>query len=228
LPLINAAPPTNLVIEFNISLCIVEVFWIAPATPPSAGYRITVNSSGNSTSIDVTISPHNIALQEGVHSIGVRSLSHHHYPSEMVGPVEVTLGVAITLGVITNGENVTGGGVVTGKVEVTVESEVTDTAEVTDRAEEEITDGAKVHGGAEVTSGGVATSGMEATVRGCKLNIDVLSYSNLSHTCVYKFLCRGVHETVTFYGFIHDTCIKTIMHACEKTGSTGFGRSLAG
>jgi len=90
-----ANPPTNLCVQ-EIDPNTLEVSWTAPGTPASAGYRITVNSSGNSTSIDVTTSPHNITLQEGVHSIEVRSISHHHYPSEMVGPVEVTLGVEYT------------------------------------------------------------------------------------------------------------------------------------
>ena len=58
---------------------------------PSGGYRITVDSTDISTGIDTTSSPHTITVpQPGVHSIRVVGLSKH-FPSETVGPVEVTV-----------------------------------------------------------------------------------------------------------------------------------------
>ena len=58
---------------------------------PSGGYRITVDSTDISTGIDTTSSPHTITVpQPGVHSIRVVGLSQH-FPSETVGPVEVTV-----------------------------------------------------------------------------------------------------------------------------------------
>ena len=69
------------------------VSWIAPSPPPSMGYRITVDSTDFSAGIDVSNSSatsHTISLQPGVHNIRIRALSQH-YPSEIVGPVEVTV-----------------------------------------------------------------------------------------------------------------------------------------
>ena len=71
---------------------IVLVSWTAPSPPPSMGYRITTDSTDFSAGIDVTSSAtsRTIFLQPGVYSIRMRALSQH-YPSEIVGPVEVTV-----------------------------------------------------------------------------------------------------------------------------------------
>ena len=68
------------------------VSWTAPSPPPSMGYRITTDTTDSSTGIDVPSSAtsRTISLQPGVHSIRMRSLSQH-YPSEIVGPVQVTV-----------------------------------------------------------------------------------------------------------------------------------------
>ena len=68
------------------------VSWTAPFPPPSMGYRITIDSTDFSAGIDVASSAtsHTISLQSGVHNIRMRGLSQH-YPSETVGPVEVTV-----------------------------------------------------------------------------------------------------------------------------------------
>ena len=67
------------------------VSWNAPSPPPSMGYRITIDSM-ISAGIDVVFSAtsYTITLQPGVRSICMRALSQH-YPSEIVGPVEVTV-----------------------------------------------------------------------------------------------------------------------------------------
>ena len=73
-------------------ISIVLVSWTAPSPPPSMGYRITVDSADFAGGIDVASSAtsHTISLQPGVHDIRMRALSQH-YPSEIVGPVEVTV-----------------------------------------------------------------------------------------------------------------------------------------
>ena len=70
----------------------VLVFWTAPSPPPSMGYRITIDSEDFSAGLDVASSAtsYTILLQPGVHSIRMRALSQY-YPSEIVGPVEVTV-----------------------------------------------------------------------------------------------------------------------------------------
>ena len=69
----------------------VLVSWTPPSSPP-IGYRITTDSTDFSAGIDVAFSTtsHTITLQPGVHNIRMRTLSQH-YPSEIVGPVEVTV-----------------------------------------------------------------------------------------------------------------------------------------
>ena len=71
---------------------IVLVSWTAPSPPPRVGYRITIDSTDFSAGIDVASSStsHTISLTPGVHSIRMRALSQH-YPSEIVGLVEVTV-----------------------------------------------------------------------------------------------------------------------------------------
>ena len=71
---------------------IVLVSWTAPSPPPSMGYRITTDSTDFSAGIDVTSSAtsHTTSLTPGVHNIRMRANSQH-YPSEIVGPVEVTV-----------------------------------------------------------------------------------------------------------------------------------------
>ena len=68
------------------------VSWTAPSPPPSMGYQITTDSTDFSVGIDVTSSAtsRTILLQPGLHSIRMRTLSQH-YPSEIVGPVEITV-----------------------------------------------------------------------------------------------------------------------------------------
>ena len=84
------APPTDLSAE-QTGLTEVLVSWTAPMAAPSGGYRITVDTTDISTGIDTTSSPHTITVpQPGVHSIRVVGLSQH-FPSETVGPVEVTV-----------------------------------------------------------------------------------------------------------------------------------------
>ena len=68
----------------------VEVSWTAPSPPPSRGYRITVISSDISTGIDTMSTALNISAAPGVHNIRLVALSQH-FPSEEVGPVEVTV-----------------------------------------------------------------------------------------------------------------------------------------
>ena len=85
------AAPTNLAaIQDGINGLI---SWTTSSPPPSMGYRITVDSTNFSAGIDVTNSSatsHTISLQPGVHNIRMRSLSQH-YPSEIVGPVDITV-----------------------------------------------------------------------------------------------------------------------------------------
>ena len=85
------ATPTNLMVRQN-EITSVLVSWTAPSTPPSMGYRITTDSEDFSAGIDVTSSAtsHIITLQPGVRSIRMRANSQH-YPSEIVGPVEITV-----------------------------------------------------------------------------------------------------------------------------------------
>ena len=70
----------------------VRVSWTAPSPPPNMGYQITTGSTDFSDSIGVASSAtsHTIMQQPGVHSIRMKTLSQH-YPSEIVGPVEVTV-----------------------------------------------------------------------------------------------------------------------------------------
>ena len=87
---LKGASPTNLSAQ-QTGLTAVLVSWTAPMAAPSGGYRITVDSTDTSTGIDTTSSPHTITVpQPGVHSIRVVGLSQH-FPSETVGPVEVTV-----------------------------------------------------------------------------------------------------------------------------------------
>ena len=83
--------PTNLTAQQN-GINSVLVSWTAPSPPPSMGYRITVDSTDFSAGIDVASSTtsHTISLHPGVHDIRMRALSQH-YPSEIVGPEEVTV-----------------------------------------------------------------------------------------------------------------------------------------
>ena len=83
--------PTNLIVRQN-GVGTVLVFWTAPSPPPSMGYKITTDTIDFSAGIDVTSSATSriIPLQPGVHSIRMRTDSQH-YPSEIVGPVEVTV-----------------------------------------------------------------------------------------------------------------------------------------
>ena len=85
------AAPTNLMARQN-GINSVLISWTAPSPPPSMGYRITTDSTDFSIGIDVTTSAtsRTISLQPGMHSIRVRALSQH-YPSEIVGPVEVSV-----------------------------------------------------------------------------------------------------------------------------------------
>ena len=86
----GASSPTDLSSQ-QTGLTAVLVSWTAPMAVPSGGYRITVDSTDISTGIDTTSSPHTITVpQPGVHSIRVVGLSQH-FPSEIVGPVEVTV-----------------------------------------------------------------------------------------------------------------------------------------
>ena len=92
------SPPTNLTAE-QIGPERVVVSWTPPSPPPSRGYRITVNSTTSSTSVDINaiITYYFLTLQPGVYGIQMVATSHHHYPSEAVGPVEVTVrGTCIT------------------------------------------------------------------------------------------------------------------------------------
>lgn len=68
----------------------VTVSWTAPPSPPSRGYRITINSTDFSSGVDVTETITLLLLDPGTHSIRIRSLSEH-FPSDVVGPVEVTV-----------------------------------------------------------------------------------------------------------------------------------------
>ena len=84
--------PANLMVRQN-GIGTVLVYWTAPSPPPSMGYQITINSTNFSAGIDVTNSSatsYTIMQQPGVHIIRMRVLSQH-YPSELVGPVEVTV-----------------------------------------------------------------------------------------------------------------------------------------
>ena len=83
--------PTNLMVRQN-GVGTVLVFWTAPSPPPSMGYRITTDTIDFSAGIDVTsfATSRIIPLHPGVHSIRMRTNSQH-YPSEIVGPVEVTV-----------------------------------------------------------------------------------------------------------------------------------------
>ena len=86
------AATTNLMAEQN-GINSVLVTWTPPSPPPSMGYRITVDSTDFSAGIGVTNSSatsRTISLQSGVRNIRMRALSQH-YPSEIVGPVEVTV-----------------------------------------------------------------------------------------------------------------------------------------
>ena len=68
------------------------VSWTPPPPPPSMGYRITIDSTDFSAGLDAASSAtsHTFSPQPGVHSIRMRSNSQH-YPSEIVGPVDVTV-----------------------------------------------------------------------------------------------------------------------------------------
>ena len=88
---ILGATPTNLMARQN-GINMVLVSWTAPSPPPSMGYQITISSTDFSVDMNVTSAEtsHILSLQPGVHSIRMRSLSQH-YPSEIVGPEEVTV-----------------------------------------------------------------------------------------------------------------------------------------
>lgn len=67
----------------------VEITWEAPLTRPRRGYLLTVTgSSGFTNEIFTDTSPHRVFLTSGVYSIQLQALSEH-YPSEVVGPVNV-------------------------------------------------------------------------------------------------------------------------------------------
>ena len=87
--LILGTTPTNLNVNQN-GIDAVLVSWTAPSPPPSMGYQITLDPTDFTAGIDVASSTtsRNIQLQPGVHYIRMRALSQH-YPSEIVGPVEV-------------------------------------------------------------------------------------------------------------------------------------------
>lgn len=69
----------------------VAISWTTPSPPPSQGYRITVDSTDISTGIDVLTSPHIITFQQpSIHAFRLVAKSQH-FPSEIVGPVEVTV-----------------------------------------------------------------------------------------------------------------------------------------
>ena len=87
----TGSTPTNLMVRQN-GIGTALVSWTAPSPPPSMGYRITIDSTDFSAGLDVASSTtsHTISLQPGVHSIRMRAHSQH-YPSEIVGPVEVTV-----------------------------------------------------------------------------------------------------------------------------------------
>ena len=72
----------------NIAL----VSWTAPSPPPSVGYQITTDSTDFRNGIYVfsSATSRTITLAPGVHNIRMKALSQH-YPSEIVGPVEVTV-----------------------------------------------------------------------------------------------------------------------------------------
>ena len=68
----------------------VLVSWTAPSPPPCMGYRLTVNSTDFNVSFFAT-SYTIMQLEPGVHiSIRMRALSQQ-LPSEIVGPVDVTV-----------------------------------------------------------------------------------------------------------------------------------------
>ena len=82
---------TNLIVRQNgINSALVS--WTAPSPPPSMGYRITIDSTDFSAGIDLSspATSRTILLIPGVHSIRMRTNSQH-YPSEIVGPAEVTV-----------------------------------------------------------------------------------------------------------------------------------------
>ena len=83
------AAPTNLMTEQN-GINSVLVSWTPPSPPPIMGYQITVDSTDLSAGINVINSSATISLQPGVRNIRMRTLSQH-YPSEIVGPVNITV-----------------------------------------------------------------------------------------------------------------------------------------
>ena len=88
----HAGPaPTNFMARQNW-INRVLVTWTSPSPPPSMGYCITTDTTNFSVGIDIASSAtsHAMTLQPGVHSIRMRANSRH-YPSEIVGPVEVTV-----------------------------------------------------------------------------------------------------------------------------------------
>ena len=89
--ILGTLTPTNLMVRQN-GIGTILVSWTAPSPPPSMGYQITTDTIDFSVGIDVAslATSGTISLQPGVHSIRMRSLSQH-YPSEIVGPVEVTV-----------------------------------------------------------------------------------------------------------------------------------------
>ena len=89
--ILGTSTPTNLIVRQN-GIGTILVSWTASSPPPSMGYQIEINSIDFSADLAVASSAtsRTISLQPGVHSIHMRGLSQH-YPSEIVGPVEVTV-----------------------------------------------------------------------------------------------------------------------------------------
>ena len=85
---VGATPPTNLMAEQN-GIQSVLVSWTVPSPPPAMGYRVTVEPG--EISLNISSTPLNLtSLELGIYTVRVMSLSRH-FPSEAVGPVEVTV-----------------------------------------------------------------------------------------------------------------------------------------
>lgn len=69
----------------------VEVSWNPPLTPPRMGYQIAVTGSGDSIAqFHAEASPHGFLLEPGTYGIELRAMSEH-YPSDALGPVNLTV-----------------------------------------------------------------------------------------------------------------------------------------
>ena len=85
----------------------IEITWMAPFTPPRRGYLLTITrNSGLTEEIFVDMSPHRLAVTPGVYSVQLQALSEH-YPSEVVGPVNISVRGESTDTHVSNYENYT-------------------------------------------------------------------------------------------------------------------------